>query len=84
MVPGLQVANSICRLICRKRDIHIHQLVQKYKYFNTKTAVTTETVPAWQLAARNPVLYKEQITTKNHLLGLLISSENEVLLKSAY
>jgi predicted kinase len=83
-VPGLQVANSSCRLTCRKTDKQVHQLVQKYKYVNTITAVTTETVPPWQLDARNPVQYKEQIVTKNHLLGLLISSENEVLIKTAY
>jgi len=68
-------------LTCRKSDIHIHHLVQKYKYFNRITAVTTETVPAWQLPARNLVLYKEQIKIKIMCWGLLISSENEVLLK---
>jgi len=43
---------------------YVHHLVQKYKYFNRITAVTTETVPAWQLAARNLFLNKEQIMIK--------------------
>jgi hypothetical protein len=63
MVPGLHVATASAGWHVEKVT-YVHNLVQIYKYFNRITAVTTETVPAWQLAARNLVLYKEQIMIK--------------------
>jgi len=44
---------------------YVHHLVHKYKYFNRITAVTTETVPAWQLAARNLVHTKNRSWLKS-------------------